>query len=102
MPCTKSESDYTADLSQFEFSESDTDVLARFSKKLAAFSGDFLPSSIDAIMSDIVTETGLGKGKVFKPIRLGVSAEANGPHIGDLVTVLGKDRVIQRLTSFVK
>ena len=76
--------------------------MSLFSKKLAGFSGELLPSSVDDILAQIVSETGLGKGKVFKPVRLAVSSEAMGPHIGDLVTVLGKERVVNRLDSILK
>ncbi len=99
---TKSEDSYRSDLVSFPFSDSDNDVLRLFSAKLSGLSGDLLPSSVDDILAQIVSETGLGKGKVFKPIRLAVSAEAMGPHIGDLVTVLGKDRVVSRLNSILK
>ncbi|NBV41858.1 glutamate--tRNA ligase, partial [bacterium] len=69
---------------------------------LAAFRGaieeiEWSPATIDQAVLDVVTATGLGKGKVFKPIRLGVSAAGSGPHLGDLIYLLGRERVMGRL-----
>lgn len=98
---TKTDVSYREDLDQFEFVDSDKQVLTLFAEKLSGV--DYVSSTVvDTLMAEIVSETGFGKGKVFKPIRLAVSAEANGPHIGDLVTVLGKETVLARIAVVVK
>ncbi|MGE4170436.1 MAG: glutamate--tRNA ligase [Candidatus Margulisiibacteriota bacterium] len=78
------------------FDESDSKVLALFAEKIAA-----LPvvnhADIDPVLADILAATGLGKGKVFRPIRLAVTAEKSGPHLPDIMAILGKDEILRRL-----
>ncbi len=56
------------------------------------------PQTIDGVIATVVEQTSLPKGKVFKPIRLAVSGMGSGPHLGDLISILGRDRVLSRLT----
>lgn len=94
----KSDDQYQVDILQFSFGEQDKQVLALFLQKLQRLSDVVSSEDVDRLMSEVVAETGFGKGKVFKPIRLAVSAEGTGPHIGDLIVIIGKQRICNRLS----
>jgi len=48
-------------------------------------------------------ELGIGKGKLIHPLRLAVSGQSTGPGMFDLLIILGKDEVINRInTALVK
>lgn len=49
----------------------------------------------------LLAETGLGMGKVFKPIRIAISGDESGPHILTLMEVLGKDTLLKRLEGVI-
>lgn len=94
------------------YTMSDTDFLAAV-QGIAWQSGDLLvvrafaeawsscrPKTVaetDALIADIVTQTGLAKGKVYKPIRLATSGLGNGPHIAAYLQVFGYEKVASRL-----
>ncbi|MSR88170.1 MAG: glutamate--tRNA ligase [Candidatus Margulisbacteria bacterium] len=79
-----------------EFSESDRQVLALFLEHLRTLPGGLSPVDVDRILELILEQTGFGKGKVFKPIRLACSGYPSGPHLPELLSILGKDLLIQR------
>ncbi len=86
-------------VSAFAFSEADKDVLIAFKNALVSFQGEELTAeAVDVILQTLLVTTGLGKGKVFKPIRLACSASATGPHLPDFVSIMGKDRIVERVS----
>lgn len=96
----RSEDEHAKMVSEIEFNESNIDVLTRFKAKVA--SSDVLTKErVDAILEEILEETGLGKGKVFLPVRLALSGQKSGPNIGDFAHVLGRDYVVMRLEKIV-
>ena len=66
-------------------------------------SGETLTAEeVDRYFQAIFDETGLGKGKVFKPVRVSCSGEGSGPHIPALLEILGRERVVNRLRLALK
>ena len=57
-------------------------------------------SQVLEMISGIQDQTGLGKGRVMKPIRLCTTGEQSGPNLSDLLCIIGKE-VIQERVSFV-
>ncbi|NDC83139.1 glutamate--tRNA ligase [bacterium] len=57
----------------------------------------FTSTSIDSALGSIILNSGLNKGKVFKPIRIAVSGKTSGPHLAEVIAILGKSVVIERL-----
>ena len=49
------------------------------------------------LLESICTSLKVGKGKVFKPIRLALTGRGSGPLITDVLAFFGKERVIERL-----
>ena len=95
------EEQYQENLNDILFSDSDRLVIQTFYDGLSALSDDVTVGHVDVLLEMVLSETGFGKGKVFKPIRLAVSAEKSGPHISSLISILGKEKVLRRLSYFV-
>ncbi len=95
---TMSESSFQTAIASVTWQATDMSVIAAF----ATAWQDQSPTTVEAIdglIATIVTQTGLGKGKVYKPIRLATSGLGNGPHIAAYLQVFGYDKVLQRLRS---
>ena len=56
---------------------------------------------VDDSLEAILEKTGFGKGKVFRPLRIAASAEKSGPHVSELLAILGKEIVQARLSSIL-
>lgn len=54
-------------------------------------------ASVSRALESVLSQTGFSKGVVFKAVRLALTAEGSGPHLGDIVCIFGKDRVLSRL-----
>jgi len=87
---------YTRSPEDFQLPER-TEVIDLCLAKVEAES-NWSKDAIQKILDDLVTETGLGKGKVWLPIRLTVSGQKSGPNIAEFMSIIGKDEVIKRLT----
>jgi len=96
---TMSEADFKQQLGEFELSEQDQTVIGLFKEKFQGVSESFNSDDITPILDAILAETGLGKGKVFSPIRKAVTALKSGPNMGEIMVVFGKDKVLSRLSS---
>jgi glutamyl-tRNA synthetase len=91
-----SDADYSQRVSEFKF-ESDG-VIPTFVTELHHIS-EWTAAAIDQAVEAVVAKTGLGKGKVFKPIRVAVSGFQSGPHLGEFIFILGRDKVLTRLSE---
>jgi len=58
---------------------------------------DFSVDSVESVFSVILDETGLKLGKVGPTVRVALTGGTVSPGIFDVVAVLGRDRVIERL-----
>ncbi len=57
----------------------------------------FAPEAIEAALDPLPTQLGLGKGKVFQPIRVAVVGSAASPGIGETLALAGRDHVLARI-----
>ena len=54
---------------------------------------------IEAMMRQLAEELGLKTAQVFHPLRVAVSGRMQGPGLFEMVEVLGRGRVIKRVTQ---
>ncbi len=91
---------FIAQVQAYGFGETDRTVISSFRAHIVGVT-DWTVASIEAAISTVVTETGLGKGKVFKPIRIATSGQPSGPHLAELIWILGQSVVVQRMAEVV-
>lgn len=53
--------------------------------------------AIDEMLHDYVQEQSVGMGKVMMPLRVALTGRTNSPGVIDLITILGKETVLERI-----
>ncbi len=62
---------------------------------------DFTSLNIETIVKDWMTKNEIGMGKVMQPFRLSLVGALKGPHLFDIVEVIGKQETITRLQKAI-
>ncbi|HLP63294.1 glutamate--tRNA ligase [Flavobacterium sp.] len=62
---------------------------------------DFTSVNIETIVKDWMTQNEIGMGKIMQPFRLSLVGALKGPHLFDIVELLGKDETIKRLEKAI-
>jgi glutamyl-tRNA synthetase len=63
--------------------------------------GDFTSINIETIVKDWLTKNEIGMGKVMQPFRLSLVGALKGPHLFDIVELIGKEETIKRLEKAI-
>lgn len=88
---------FKARLSELKWQDEMASVLRLFMEKISDLP-DFTESVVDGVIESILSDTGLGKGKVLKPLRMATSGLGSGPHLPALISLLGQSIVLERVT----
>ncbi len=62
---------------------------------------DFTATNIETIVKDWMTKNEIGMGKIMQPFRLSLVGALKGPHLFDIVALIGKDETIKRLQQAI-
>jgi len=62
---------------------------------------DFTSMNIETIVKDWMTKNEIGMGKGMQPFRLSLVGALKGPHLFDIVEVIGKDETISRIQKAI-
>ena len=62
---------------------------------------DFTSVNIETIVKDWMTNSEIGMGKVMQPFRLSLVGALKGPHLFDIVELIGKEETIKRLEKAI-
>jgi len=63
---------------------------------------DFTSLNIETIVKDWMTKNEIGMGKVMQPFRLSLVGALKGPHLFDIVEVIGKQETIARIQKAIE
>lgn len=63
---------------------------------------DFTSANIEAIVKDWLTKNEIGMGKVMQPFRLSLVGALKGPHLFDIVEIIGKKETISRIQKAIE
>ena len=74
------------------------EVLEKFSTRLEELE-DLEPASIKKMLKNITKELSLPGKKVFMPLRVALTGQMHGPDLPDIISILGKEGVRNRLDS---
>jgi glutamyl-tRNA synthetase len=70
--------------------------LKLLSEKLASAS-DFSEASLETVFKAVMEETGLKLGKIAQPVRVALTGRSASPGIFEIVSIIGRERVLSRL-----
>jgi glutamyl-tRNA synthetase len=62
---------------------------------------DFTSNSIETIVKSWMTENEIGMGKIMQPFRLSLVGALKGPHLFDIVEIIGKEETIKRIQKAI-
>jgi hypothetical protein len=62
---------------------------------------DFTSLNIETIVKNWMTQNEIGMGKVMQPFRLSLVGALKGPHLFDIVELIGKEETIKRLEKAI-
>ena len=63
---------------------------------------DFTSANIETISKDWLTKNEIGMGKVMQPFRLSLVGALKGPHLFDIVEIIGKEETISRIHKAIE
>lgn len=63
---------------------------------------DFSFANTDKIVSGWIDEKEIGFGKVMNPFRVAIVGAAKGPHMYDIIEILGKEETVRRLEKAIQ
>ena len=62
---------------------------------------DFTSANTESVVKSWIESMGIGFGKVMSPFRLALVGAGKGPHVFDIVEIIGKEETINRLNAFI-
>jgi len=69
--------------------------------EVIANTSDFKASALEEAVKKYMEAKELGFGQVMPPLRLALVGELKGPHVFDIIEVIGKEETLQRLTALL-
>lgn len=60
---------------------------------------DWSPATTEAALRTVAEQAGVGAGKLFQPLRVALTGTGESPGMFDVLTVLGRERTLQRLDT---
>ena len=62
----------------------------------------FTSSNIETLLKEWMTENGIGMGKVMQPLRLSLVGALKGPHLFDIIELIGKEETVKRIEKAIE
>ncbi|MFP4664783.1 MAG: glutamate--tRNA ligase [Bacteroidales bacterium] len=82
--------------------KNDTPEILRNLRNLLAEQRYFTSKSMEDAVKEWIESHELGFGKVMNPLRLALVGEGKGPHVFDILEILGKEESLQRLDALLE
>ncbi len=70
-------------------------------KKLLSVQDDFSSQQLEDVVKTWIESKEIGFGKVMNPLRLALVGEGKGPHLFDIIEILGKQESLQRIENLL-
>ena len=80
----------------------ETPVLMRELITVLKTINDFSAAEIELVVKNWMTENEIGMGKIMPPFRLSVVGALKGPHLFDIVEIIGKEAAIARIEKAIE
>jgi glutamyl-tRNA synthetase len=80
----------------------DTPELMRTVIAILAGLEDFTSINIETAIKEWMTQREIGMGKVMQPLRLSIVGALKGPHLFDIIEIVGKEESIKRIETAVR
>jgi glutamyl-tRNA synthetase len=81
--------------------ENTPELLTQLSSELANAS-DFSSATLEEIVKQWIVSNGLSFGKIMAPLRLVLVGDLKGPHLYNIMELLGKERTTGRISEALR
>ena len=62
---------------------------------------DFTSMNIETLLKEWMTTNEIGMGKVMQPLRLSLVGALKGPHLFDIIEMIGKEETVKRIEKAI-
>ena len=83
-----------------QWKENTADLLQRLIAVLENVT-DFSSATTEGTVKEWISDNGYGFGQIMPPLRLALVGEMKGPHIFDIIEILGKEETISRINKAI-
>ncbi|MDP3265907.1 MAG: glutamate--tRNA ligase [Sulfuricurvum sp.] len=83
------------------YKEDSKEVLEKFSTALRAAKELHLPSDYHHVMESVVTEMGIGFGKIGQPLRIALLGKLSGPGLDSVMAIIGVEETLERINTLI-
>ena len=97
----KTPEDYDEKASKKQWKEG-TSVLMNELIIVLASIDDFSSKTIEETVKSWISSKEIGFGKIMQPLRLAIVGEMKGPHLFDIIDMIGKDEAVLRIKKIIK
>jgi glutamyl-tRNA synthetase len=97
----ESPADYDAKASKKNWKEGTPDIMIEVAQVIESI-GNFSSSEIETIVKTWITNKEIGFGKVMQPLRLSLVGALKGPHLFDIIEMIGKEEAIKRIHNAIQ
>ncbi len=80
----------------------ETPVLMKQVLEVLESINDFTSLNIETILKDWMTTNEIGMGKVMQPLRLSLVGALKGPHLFDIIELIGKEETVKRILKAIE
>lgn len=63
---------------------------------------DFSSENVENTVKNWMTEHEIGMGKIMQPLRLSLVGSLKGPHLFDIISIIGKEETISRINNAIE
>ena len=97
----KTPEDYDEKASKKQWKEGTSALMNELIKVLASID-DFSSKTIEETVKSWISSKEIGFGKIMQPLRLAIVGEMKGPHLFDIIDMIGKDEAVLRIKKIIK
>jgi glutamyl-tRNA synthetase len=95
-----SPADYNEKAAKKQWKEGTSEIMTQLSEVLKT-QVDFTSETLESNVKSWITEEGLSFGKVMPPLRLVLVGDMKGPHIFDIMAMIGKEETLSRIEKAI-
>jgi glutamyl-tRNA synthetase len=92
--------DYNEKAAKKQWKEGTTDIMNQLLEAIKAQT-DFSSETLESNVKSWITDMALSFGKVMPPLRLVVVGDMKGPHIFDIMAMIGKEETLSRIEKAI-
>ncbi|GLU43234.1 glutamate--tRNA ligase [Allomuricauda sp. NBRC 101325] len=93
-------SEYNDKAAKKQWKEDTPEIMAKVATILDGIS-DYTSANIESLVKEWITEKELSFGKVMPPLRLIIVGDMKGPHLFDILELIGKEESIKRMKTAI-